>query len=108
MVDGEGKAATLAISVVLDLLGDASYSIPFIGDASDIAFAPLAGIVLYKLYGSNLLAALGIIEELLPGADFIPTGTIAWYCKNVLSKDNRFRQFLNFEDDDDDDKTIDI
>lgn len=57
------SAATLAISVALDLLGDASYAVPFIGDASDIAFGPISGIILYKLYGSNLLAALGIIEE---------------------------------------------
>jgi hypothetical protein len=60
------SAATLAISVALDLLGDASYAVPFIGDASDIAFGPISGIILYKLYGSNLLAALGIIEEVRP------------------------------------------
>ena len=92
------SALALVVSVVLDLLGDASYSLPFLGDASDVIFAPIAGLVLYKLYGSNIITVLGIVEELLPGADFIPTGSIAWYFKYVVSKDSKMRDFFGFGD----------
>ena len=90
--------STLLVSILLDLLGDSSYALPFLGDASDVLFAPISGIILYKLYGSNVVTALNVVEELLPGADFIPTGTLAWYCKNVLSKDNKLRSILGFSD----------
>ena len=113
------STTALLISITLDLLGDASYSLPFLGDASDIIFAPIAGIILYKLYGSNVITVLGIFEELLPGADFIPTGTIAWYFKYVVKEDNRIRRFFGFEEmddtdvksgkrDDNDDDVIDV
>lgn len=92
------SALALTVSVILDLLGDASYSLPFLGDASDIVFAPIAGLVLYKLYGSNIITVLGVVEELLPGADFIPTGTIAWYFKYVVGRDSKMRDFFGFSD----------
>ena len=32
-----------------------------------------------RRYGSGTFAALGFAEEILPGLDFVPTATIAWF-----------------------------
>ena len=33
------------------------------------------------MYGSSLIAFAGFAEEIMPGLDFIPTASIAWYMK---------------------------
>lgn len=51
---------------------------PGAGDASDLLWAPLSAILVRLLYGSNTLAAVNLVEELLPFTDAIPTATIAF------------------------------
>jgi hypothetical protein len=71
----------LTVCIIMDLIGCASYLIPFFGEFSDIIWAPLSGFVFYFLFGRKfgvLVGAFSFIEELLPGFDFIPTFTIAW------------------------------
>lgn len=62
----------------LDFFGDASYFLPGIGEAADIAYAPVQGIALMILFRSMGISALGFTEEILPFTDFIPTATLAW------------------------------
>ncbi len=54
-------------------------------------WAPLSGIVFFSLFGKRLGVFGGMfsfVEELLPGMDFIPTFTIAWYMrKKEIEKD---------------------
>ena len=68
----------LLLSLLIDLVGYASFGIPGVGEVGDIGWAPVSGILITYLYGNALLGGLGFIEELLPGADFIPTATIGW------------------------------
>eukprot|EP00434_Breviolum_minutum_P012712 symbB.v1.2.011204.t1/scaffold718.1/size169569/10 len=49
-----------------------------IGEAADIAYAPVQGIALMILFRSMGISALGFTEEILPFTDFIPTATLAW------------------------------
>jgi hypothetical protein len=66
---------------MLDLIGCTSYLLPFFGEAEDLLWAPLSGIIFYFMFGKRF-GALGSIfsflEEISPGLDFIPTFTIAW------------------------------
>lgn len=62
----------------LDLFGDATYFFPGIGEAADVAYAPVQGIALMMLFRSMGISAIGFTEELLPFTDFIPTATLAW------------------------------
>ena len=46
---------------------------------SDGAPAPVSAALIFWLYGSGIFAAAGFAEEILPGLDFVPTATIAWF-----------------------------
>jgi len=64
----------------------ATYAIPGIGELGDIVFAPVSAIIFYIMFGSWKGAMFNFTEEILPGTDFIPTFTIAWFWKYFTSK----------------------
>lgn len=74
----------LTVCIIMDIIGCASYLLPILGEFSDIVWAPVSGIIFYFLFGRRLGlfgGAFTFIEELLPGLDFIPTFTIAWFMR---------------------------
>ena len=84
----------LTICVLMDLLGCATYLIPFFGEFFDLVWAPVSAIVYMRLFGGAKGLFGGVfnfLEELLPGLDIIPTFTITWFLlyhkrsKNELS-----------------------
>lgn len=80
------KQPSLLICIIMDLFGYASYALPFLGEFGDVFWAPLSGLVFYTLFGGWKGAMGGIfnvIEELLPGFDFIPSFSIMWIIKFV-------------------------
>jgi hypothetical protein len=74
----------------MDLLGMANYLIPGLGEFEDLVWAPISGLVFYKLFGGRLGRVGGIfdfLEEIIPFTDFIPSFTIAWFIrKNEINK----------------------
>ena len=76
-LDGEAWAK-LAGCILLDLAGDASELVPFLGEFTDIGFAPIEAFALKQLFKSNLIAGFGFVEEILPFTDVIPTFTLSW------------------------------
>jgi hypothetical protein len=76
------KLNKLFLSIAIDLLGMATYAVPLVGEAGDIGWAPISAFLIYKLYGNGIISGLALAEELLPGLDFIPTATIAWFLEN--------------------------
>lgn len=68
----------LLICLVVDAIGSSSRLLPFIGELSDIVWAPIAGLILRSLYGSNVIFALEVAEEILPFTDVLPLATICW------------------------------
>jgi len=80
------KQPSLLLCIIMDLLGYASYALPFLGEFGDVFWAPLSGLIFYILFGGWKGAVGGIfnfIEELLPGLDFIPSFSIMWIIKFV-------------------------
>jgi hypothetical protein len=74
-----GKIELLLMSVFFDLIG----FIPFI----DFIWAPIAGVLLTKMYKGTtgkVAGIIGFIEELIPGTDFIPTFTITWFYTYII------------------------
>ena len=74
----------IAICIIMDLLGMASYVVPAFGELEDVLWAPLSGYIFYKLFGGRLGRIGGIIdflEEIIPFTDFIPSFTIAWFIR---------------------------
>lgn len=78
------KTPSLIFCLIMDMLGYVSYAIPFLGEWGDMIWAPLSGLIFYRLFG-GWKGALGgvanVVEELLPGVDFIPSFTIMWMIK---------------------------
>ncbi|WP_152267710.1 hypothetical protein [Agriterribacter humi] len=87
------KQPSLLICIVMDLLGYASYALPFLGELGDIIWAPVSGLIFYKLFGGWKGAAGGIfnfVEEFFPGLDFMPSFTVMWLIK-FLGKKQQIR-----------------
>ena len=72
---------SLAFCVAMDLFGYLSFTVPFLGEASDLIWAPLSGLLFYKAFGGSKGKFGGLFafaEEALPFTDFIPTFTLMW------------------------------
>lgn len=85
------KKRDLFLSILFDAIGYLSYAVPFFGEFSDVIWAPIAGIILLKLYKGTVGTIGGItvfIEELIPGLDFIPTFTLTWIYTYWIKKRN--------------------
>jgi len=68
----------LLACIAIDIVGSSSELIPVFGEVTDIVWAPIAGILLRQLYGSNLLLGLEFVEEILPLTDVLPLCTLCW------------------------------
>ena len=67
----------LLICLTIDVVGSSSEVIPFLGELTDVIYAPIAATVLRNLYGSNnILFGLEFVEEILPFTDILPLATI--------------------------------
>ncbi|MBU2524975.1 MAG: hypothetical protein KKC03_00035 [Bacteroidetes bacterium] len=83
------KYLLLFLSLIFDGIGMLSFTLPIIGESFDVIWAPISGILLYKLYGGTVGKVSGIIsiiEELLPFSDFVPTFTLTWMYTFLLKK----------------------
>ena len=88
-VEPNNKCRDLWFGLLFDGIGMLSYVVPFLGPISDVIWAPIAGLILLKMYKGNVGVVGGIIvfiEELLPGFDFIPTFTLTWMYTYVIKK----------------------
>ena len=83
------KSKDLVLSLFFDGIGMLSYLVPFLGTISDVIWAPIAGLILMRMYKGTIGTVGGFIvfiEELLPGIDFIPTFTITWIYTYLIKK----------------------
>jgi hypothetical protein len=80
----------IALCIVLDVIGMASYLIPALGEFADVVWAPISGFLFYQLFGGRfgmIGGVLNFLEEIIPLTDIIPSFTIAWFIrKNELDK----------------------
>lgn len=77
---------SLAFCLVMDLLGYASFALPFFGEIFDLAWAPISALIYMKTFGGFkgfLGGGLNFLEELLPGTDIIPMFTITWFLQQA-------------------------
>src|SRR5690606_41298258 len=73
------KIQKLFLSILFDLLGMATFAVPVLGETFDVIWAPVAGLLLNRMYRGTIGKVGGFIvfiEELLPGLDIIPTFTL--------------------------------
>lgn len=78
------------LGFIFDGVGMLSFAIPFIGEFSDVIWAPFSAFLIYKMYGRTLGKGVGIIsfiEEIgVFGTDFLPTFTLTWIYQYLIKK----------------------
>ena len=79
----------LILGLLFDGIGMLSFSIPLLGEFSDVIWAPLSAYLMTRLYKGNSGKVAGIfsfLEELLPFTDVIPSFTLMWMYIHVFKK----------------------
>jgi hypothetical protein len=78
----------IAICIIMDAIGMATYIFPALGEFGDIFWAPISGYVFYKLFGGRfglIGGVLNFLEEIVPYTGIIPSFTIAWFIRKNKS-----------------------
>ncbi|GAB5368783.1 hypothetical protein AAMO2058_001349500 [Amorphochlora amoebiformis] len=76
------KWTKLVVCILIDFIGMSSYTVPALGEAADVGWAPVSALLIQYLFGNGLITGVALVEELLPGTDIFPTATIAWILEN--------------------------
>ncbi len=87
----EKKYVLLILGLVFDAIGMLSFMIPGIGEFSDVIWAPVSALLIYKMYKGvegKIGGTVSFFEEIIPGLDIIPTFTLTWIYKFLIKKDN--------------------
>ena len=82
----------LVLGIIFDLIGYASYGVPFLAEITDVVWAPIAGFMLSRMYKGTVGRVGGVLEfleEIIPGTDFIPTFTLTWIYTYLIKKEVR-------------------
>ena len=77
----ENKKRNFVMGLLFDAIGMLSFAIPFLGEFSDVVWAPMAGFLMtwmYKGTVGKVGGTVAFLEEILPFSDFIPTFTLTW------------------------------
>ncbi len=85
------KNRDLILSIVIDLIGMATYLIPALGEVGDIIWAPISGYLMTRIYKGVSGKAAGVfafLEELIPFTDFIPSFTLMWVYTYKIKRSN--------------------
>jgi hypothetical protein len=75
------KYKQLLQGLLFDGIGMLSFVIPYIGEFSDVIWAPLSAWLMTRMYRGKIGQAAGVftfVEELVPGLDVIPSFTLMW------------------------------
>lgn len=88
----KNKKRDLILSLLFDTVGMLSFTVPFLGEFSDVVWAPLAGFLMTQMYKGSVGKIAGIfafLEEIIPFTDFIPSFTITWFYTYVIQKNRK-------------------
>lgn len=87
----QNKNRDLLLGLLFDGIGMLSFTIPFVGEFADVVWAPVAGILMAKMYKGNAGKIAGVftfLEEIIPFTDFIPSFTMMWIYNYLIKKQN--------------------
>lgn len=83
------KKRDLFFSIAFDIIGMLSFSVPLIGEFSDVIWAPISSLLMMRMYKGRVGRYAGMfsfLEEILPLTDFIPSFTLMWVYTYVFVK----------------------
>ncbi len=85
----DSKYRDLFMGLLFDAIGMSSLAIPFIGDFSDVIWAPMSAWLMIRMYkgtAGKVAGTISFIEEIIPGLDIIPSFTLMWLYTYLFSK----------------------
>lgn len=89
------KYFKLISAIVIDLGGLATYVLPVFGEGGDFVWGPISGLLIFMLFPNRKGKVVGgIIEEMLPITDFIPTAYMAWRLDYVRDREITLAKYL--------------
>ncbi|AWK05168.1 hypothetical protein HYN56_13365 [Flavobacterium crocinum] len=77
----DNRMSKLIIGLILDAVGMLTYSVFGLGELGDVIWAPIAGIIMTRMYRGRVGKVAGFLtflEEILPFTDVIPSFTLTW------------------------------
>ena len=83
------KNRNLILGIAFDAIGMLSFSIPLVGEFSDVIWAPMAGFLMTWMYKGKVGKIAGIftfLEEIIPFTDIIPSFTLTWIYTYLIRK----------------------
>jgi len=83
------KTRDLVLGLLFDGIGMLSFSIPLIGEFSDVVWAPIAGFLMTWMYKGRIGKVAGVfafLEEIIPFTDVIPSFTLTWIYNYWIKK----------------------
>jgi hypothetical protein len=83
------KNRDLILGLLFDGIGMLSFSLPLIGEFSDVVWAPIAGFLMTWMYKGRLGKVAGVfafLEEIIPFTDVIPSFTLTWIYNYWIKK----------------------
>lgn len=81
------KSRDLVLGLLFDAIGMMSFTVPLIGEFSDVIWAPVSGLLMawmYKGRAGKIGGIFSFLEELIPFTDIIPSFTLMWFYKYIL------------------------
>jgi hypothetical protein len=84
------KNRNLILGIVFDAIGMISFTIPLLGEFSDVVWAPIAGFLMTQMYKGRLGKIGGFftfLEEIIPFMDVIPSFTLTWIYNYWIKKE---------------------
>lgn len=75
------KTLMLVLGLLFDAIGMMSFTIPGVGEFADIIWAPIAALLMTKMYNGRVgkvASVLTFLEEIIPFTDIIPSFTLTW------------------------------
>ena len=87
----DNKSRDLVLGLLFDAIGMMSFSIPLLGEFSDVIWAPVSGLLMvwmYKGRAGKIGGMFSFLEELIPFTDIIPSFTLMWIYKYLLKIKN--------------------
>ena len=88
-INSAHKNRDMILGLLFDAMGMASFTIPLVGEFSDVIWAPLAGYLMtwmYKGRAGRVAGVFAFLEEILPFTDIIPSFTLMWMYTYLLPK----------------------
>lgn len=89
VVNRKLKKRNLFLGLLFDSIGMLSFTVPIVGEFSDVIWAPISAYLMTIMYKGSVGKVAGVVtflEEIIPFTDIIPSFTLTWIYNYWIKK----------------------